>query len=178
MPYTYNDPDADVIKALDRTIDAVNGDNSNEYTYKDPDTDILHKIDELTDAIENSGGGGGTTVVANPSGEATDELEKIQIGSSIYSIPIYEDGDIQTIILSANSWNSSNHLITVSVTGVTSTSNQEIFGLAATSDSNIANNKALQSANIMDAGQASGTITLYAENVPSTDLQIRVIVRA
>lgn len=34
-----------------------------------------------------SGGGGGTTVVANPSGTATDELEKLQVGSTIYSIP-------------------------------------------------------------------------------------------
>lgn len=33
------------------------------------------------------GGGGGTTVVANPEGEATDELEKIQVGSDIYEIP-------------------------------------------------------------------------------------------
>lgn len=31
--------------------------------------------------------GGGTTVVANPSGTATDDLEKIQIGSTIYDIP-------------------------------------------------------------------------------------------
>lgn len=35
---------------------------------------------------QNGSGGGGTTVVANPEGEATDELEKIQIGSNIYSI--------------------------------------------------------------------------------------------
>lgn len=34
-----------------------------------------------------SGGGGGTTVVANPEGEATDELEKLQVGNDIYSIP-------------------------------------------------------------------------------------------
>ena len=34
-----------------------------------------------------SGGGGGTTVVANPSGTATAELEKLQVGSTIYSIP-------------------------------------------------------------------------------------------
>ena len=34
-----------------------------------------------------SGGGGGTTVVANPSGTATEELEKLQVGSTIYSIP-------------------------------------------------------------------------------------------
>lgn len=34
----------------------------------------------------NGGGGGGTTVVANPSGEATDDLAKIQIGNTIYGI--------------------------------------------------------------------------------------------
>lgn len=34
-----------------------------------------------------SGGGGGTTVVANPEGEATDDLEKLQVGNDIYSIP-------------------------------------------------------------------------------------------
>lgn len=34
-----------------------------------------------------SGGGGGTTVVANPSGAATEELEKLQVGNTIYSIP-------------------------------------------------------------------------------------------
>lgn len=39
-------------------------------------------VDEM-----GSGGGGGTTVVANPSGTATDDLEKIQIGSTIYDIP-------------------------------------------------------------------------------------------
>lgn len=33
------------------------------------------------------GGGGGTTVVPNPVGEPTDELETIQIGNTIFSIP-------------------------------------------------------------------------------------------
>lgn len=31
--------------------------------------------------------GGGTEVVANPTGEATEELTKLQVGSSVYSIP-------------------------------------------------------------------------------------------
>lgn len=82
-----------------------------------------------------------------------------------------------TITLPAQDWNASTHLITVSVLGVTASSNQEIFGLPATSAGNIQNNTALQTANIMDYGQATGSITLYAENVPSVDLQIRVIVR-
>ena len=33
------------------------------------------------------GGGGGTTVIANPAGAATDTLNKLQVGSTIYSIP-------------------------------------------------------------------------------------------
>lgn len=86
-------------------------------------------------------------------------------------------GSAVTVTLPANSWNSSTHLITVTVNGVSSASNQEIFGLPATSSANIANNKALQEANIMDYGQTTDSITLYAENVPSSDLQIRVIVR-
>lgn len=86
-------------------------------------------------------------------------------------------GSAVTVTLPANSWNSSTHLITVTVNGVSSASNQEIFGLPATSSANIANNKALQEANIMDYAQTTDSITLYAENVPSSDLQIRVIVR-
>lgn len=85
-------------------------------------------------------------------------------------------GTIQTITLPAADWSA--NLITVNVTGVTATSNQEIFGLEASSPANILNNQNLQAANIMDAGQAAGTITLYAENTPSADLQIRVIVRS
>lgn len=84
----------------------------------------------------------------------------------------------QTITLDADDWDSTTHTITVSVTGVTLSSNQEIVGLPATSAANISNNQALQQANIMDYGQAVGSITLYAENVPETDLQIRVQVRA
>lgn len=40
----------------------------------------------VMDEVEQGGGGGGTTVIANPTGEATDELEKLQVGSIIYSI--------------------------------------------------------------------------------------------
>lgn len=87
-------------------------------------------------------------------------------------------GSAVTVQLPAASWDTTTHLITVSVQGVTAnTSNQEIFGLPATSSANIQNNAALQAANIMDYGQATGSITLYAENVPEVDLSIRVIVR-
>ena len=86
-------------------------------------------------------------------------------------------GSAIEITLPANSWNSTTHLITVSVIGVTAASNQEIMGLPAISAANIQNNQKLQQANLMDYGQTDGQITLYAENVPTEDLTIRVIVR-
>lgn len=79
--------------------------------------------------------------------------------------------------LEAEDWDSETHLITVPVTGVTAASNQEILPMLAVTAANIQNNLALQQANISDAGQATGQITLYAQNIPSVDLQVRIIVR-
>ena len=94
-------------------------------------------------------------------------------------IEAYSEKDgTQTVLLEATDWDSTTNTITVDVAGVTATSNQEILPLRATSAANIANNKALQACNLMDYGQAAGQITLYAENIPSVDLSIRVIVRA
>ena len=56
-----------------------------EYTDP-PESRIEDLLLELKEAIEQ-GGGGGTTVVANPTGEPTDDLNKVQIGSTIYDIP-------------------------------------------------------------------------------------------
>lgn len=42
-------------------------------------------MDEV--AAGGGGGGGGTTVIANPSGTATDTLNKLQVASTIYDIP-------------------------------------------------------------------------------------------
>lgn len=39
------------------------------------------------DLMKQGGGGGGTQVVANPEGEATADLEKLQVGEGIYEIP-------------------------------------------------------------------------------------------
>lgn len=42
-----------------------------------------------TTIMENAGGGGGggTTVIANPAGTATDTLNKLQVGVTIYDVP-------------------------------------------------------------------------------------------
>lgn len=42
-------------------------------------------MDEV--AAGGGGGGGGTTVIANPAGAATDTLNKLQVGSTIYDVP-------------------------------------------------------------------------------------------
>ena len=54
-----------------------------EYTAP-PQSRIEDLLIELKAAIEQSGGG--TTVVANPEGAATDEVKKLQVGSTVYAI--------------------------------------------------------------------------------------------
>lgn len=41
----------------------------------------------VQEALDNAGGGGGTTVVANPEGAATADLSKLQVGETVYGIP-------------------------------------------------------------------------------------------
>lgn len=53
---------------------------------KSPQSRVEELLIEVKEAIEEGGGGGGTTVVANPEGEATDDLIKIKVGSTIYAI--------------------------------------------------------------------------------------------
>lgn len=50
------------------------------------------------------GGGGGTTVVANPSGQATADLEKLQVGNNIYSIPSGGTGGGGDIRIKDRNW--------------------------------------------------------------------------
>lgn len=56
-----------------------------EYTDP-PQSRMEDLLIELKESIEEGGGGGGTKVVANPEGEATDDLEKLQVGSGIYAV--------------------------------------------------------------------------------------------
>lgn len=81
---------------------------------------------------------------------------------------------VKTVTLSRNAWNS-NNIISVIVSGVTAYSEQIIMPLPATSQANIENNLALQAANIQDAGQSTNYIYLHADNVPTRDLQIQVV---
>ena len=51
-----------------------------------------------------SGGGGGTTVVANPSGAATEELEKLQVGNTIYSLPSSSGGTDKALVMKTKTY--------------------------------------------------------------------------
>lgn len=59
--------------------------DSEEYD-KQPQSRVEELLLDVKEVIEEGGGGGGTTVVANPSGEATDDLRKLQVGSTVYDV--------------------------------------------------------------------------------------------
>lgn len=50
--------DSDMIKGLNKAIDAATGRTGTEYTYLN-NTPVTEKLDELTEAIAAGGGGGG-----------------------------------------------------------------------------------------------------------------------
>lgn len=87
--------------------------------------------------------------------------------------PQAEKSTTATATLSASSW--SNGSYTLSVTGVTTTSNQEILPALNITAEQL---EALQGANIQDGGQTTGSITLKAFGaVPTINIPIRIIVR-
>ena len=59
--------------------------DSEEYK-QNPQSRVEELLLEVKELIEEGGGGGGTTVVANPSGEATDDLSKLQVGNTVYAV--------------------------------------------------------------------------------------------
>lgn len=96
---TYSDATTSasgLMSASDKTkLDGVES-NANNYSLPTASTSQLGgvKVDGSTVTIDGNGvisasggGGGGTTVIANPTEAATDDLEKVQIGSAIYEIP-------------------------------------------------------------------------------------------
>ena len=113
---------------------------------------------------------------------STSSLGGIKVG---FYLDISQDGTLSVsgsgyehdITIPTSSWNSSTHMATLSVPGVTTTSHQDILPLVVgSSGKNVSNNLKLQAANIMDAGQANDSITLYAANIPTSTLYIRVLV--
>ena len=153
-------------------VTKVWADRQTQYPNRRTITNIADPTDTKTVTVERAEG------AVTQTGDALNADALNNLETRIYNMNASLVGTATEYTLAAADWNSSTHLINVSIPDVTVTSNQDIFGLPATSPANIQNNTALQAANIMDYGQAAGSITLYAENVPSVDLKIRVIVRA
>lgn len=66
----------------------------------------------IMDEVAAGGGGGGTTVIANPSGTATDTLNKLQVGPTIYDVPSGGGS-------SGHTWSRTEHPVGVWVDGKT-----------------------------------------------------------
>lgn len=89
----YVHTDNNFTSTLKNKLDGVEA-NANNYSLPTASTGTLGgvKVDGSTITIDSNGiisstgsGGGGTTVIANPSGTATAALEKLQVGQIIYS---------------------------------------------------------------------------------------------
>ena len=87
------------IAAARNSLITVKGISGNQITFKCdqvPNVDINFAV-----FIAGSGGssGGGTTVIPNPTGVATDELEKLQIGDEIFSLPEGGDATLESTVI-------------------------------------------------------------------------------
>lgn len=83
-----------------------------------------------------------------------------------------EIGTEVSYILAAASWNSTYKTYTIANPLITATSDQEFLPAVGITDSQL---KALQKANIQDAGQIAGSVTLKAYGViPTIDIPIRI----
>lgn len=76
-----------------------------------------------------------------------------------------------------SAWDSSTHLATITVQGVTTTSLQTIIPLLPSNGTNQAYNNALAKYMLYDAGQATDSITLYSTDTVTDALRVRVVIR-
>lgn len=133
---------------------------------------------------EMGGGGGGTTVIANPSGTPTDDLETIQIGSTIYDI--VGGGGSGTGVIKDVLWESANgqsfannspysatldknisdyDLLIFSIEGVWANVRAEYFALV----SNIDKTGTIKFGSVPVYGAISSNYTIFAPSIGYTD---------
>ena len=140
------------------------------------DTDTLGAMD-LPSA--STGSKGITYLVDSYTRTDTDKAATAKAVNNVYKL-VQEKADKSDPVpatLLAASWTGDDapYTYTLSVTGVTTTSNQEYLPALDITTEQL---KALQAANIQDGGQAAGTATLKAFGTkPTIDLPIRIIKR-
>ena len=140
------------------------------------DTDTLGAVD-LPNA--STGSKGITYLVDSYTRTDTDKAATAKAVNNVYKLVQDKAGksDPVTATLLAANWTGDEapYTYTLSVTGVTATSNQEYLPALGITTEQL---EALQGANIQDGGQAAGTVTLKAFGTkPTIDLPIRIIKR-
>lgn len=140
------------------------------------DTDTLGAMD-LPSA--STGSKGITYLVDSYTRADTDKAATAKAVNNVYKLvqKKADKSDPVTATLLAASWTGDDapYTYTLSVTSVTTTSNQEYLPALDITTEQL---KALQAANIQDGGQAAGTVTLKAFGTkPTIDLPIRIIKR-
>lgn len=78
----------------DMTGEVVELNQLTDVNISSPSDGQVLKYDSTNEEWVNGNDAGGTTVVANPSGTASENLTKLQVGDSIYDIPTGGDGGI------------------------------------------------------------------------------------
>lgn len=115
-------------------------------------------------------GSGGTTVVANPSESATEQLYSIQVDSTVYSIPQGTKVSSTNKTLSTSDWNSSTRQQSVTVVGISSSSTIWVAPLSDTT-SNYDN---YTKAGIRAISQSSNRITFICNSIPSSNVSVNI----
>ena len=153
---------------------------ANKVTLKDSTTDEIIYPQTLVDSVQDESGATLKTLVLmknntdafTPTGNYQPTTKKY-----VDDVIATTKSTIVSAALSANNWSgdSAPYTYTLSISDVTTTSNQELLPALNITEEQLT---ALQSANIQDGGQSSGSVTLKAfGDKPTIDLPIRVIVR-
>ena len=136
------------------TLDGLNDVDIDDTTLADGQALVYNGTSEKW---ENGQGGGGTTVVANPSGTATADLVKLQVGNNIYGIPSGSGGSWTDVTGTLTAGNTS---ITLSDASIETTSTIDFY----TNEFGV---------NPTDVSVSAGSVTLTFE-AQSTDLGVKI----
>lgn len=152
---------------------------ASKVTLKNSTNEIIYPQTLVDSVQDESGAMLKTLVLMRNNQDAFTPTENYQPTTKKYVDDVIATTKSTTVsvTLFASSWSgdSAPYNCTLSVTGVTTTSNQEFLPALDITEEQLT---ALQSANIQDGGQSSGSVTLKAfGDKPTIDIPIRVILR-
>ena len=152
---------------------------ASKVTLKNSTNEIIYPQTLVDSVQDESGATLKTLVLMRNNQDAFTPTENYQPTTKKYvdDVIATTKSTIVSAALSANNWSgdSAPYTYTLSISDVTTTSNQELLPALNITEEELT---ALQSANIQDGGQTADTIILKAfGDKPTIDLPIRVILR-